>query len=267
MAMRYDWSWDVSQISSGLSMQVTEDGVGGGTYTIDITSGIYSHVAMSQVGATSLPEYLSALMTALSLAGNVYVVTYMGGSYSFLPDGIIEPFSLTLAGSTARTNMAQILGFSGSTGLALSHTSDIRPYYTILPAIEARSMMTDEYEPEGMVFEAVTDGGDAFQVSKGSDEVWSDWMQVAETDVAPSVATEPGTPVFERQATAEVPWTYQHAWRHHRTGAHPFLVTDGSEQAIHVLRGEGSSLKPTRFATQDYPLWSVSFKTRLLGRL
>ncbi len=130
--------------------------------------------------------------------------------------------------------------------------------------------MSDEYEEEGGVSESVADDGTAFHIAKDGLAIYSDWVQMGETNTAPTTHTDDGTPVFKRSATAEVPWTYQHAFEHARTlGSAPFLVVDSgtAESAVHQMRADGSSLKASRFASADIDLWNVPFKTRLLGRL
>ncbi len=153
---------------------------------------------------------------------------------------------------------------------ALSYASNVGPSFMILPANPGRSNMSDEYEEEGGVSEAVAADGTAYPIAKAGMALYSDWVQMGETSAGTFTAGGDGTPVFKRDATTDVPWSYQHAWEHSRTlGAAPLLVVDSgtSESAVHRFRSDGSSLKPTRFGSQDFDLWNVPFRTRLLGRL
>jgi hypothetical protein len=200
-------------------------------------------------------------------------VTYVfvaGGNEAFYTiDYSAGDFSLDLTGSDTQVTMRRVLGFSGDQSTSDAYSSDVRPYYVILPAMPGRSECSDEYEPEGITNESIADDGSAYQISRATSEILSDWIQMAESTTAPDTFTNNGTYVFERDATSAVPWSYQHAWRHARTGYHPFLVVDSgtSENAVHMLRADGSSFMPQRMASKDYPLWNIPFRTRKLGDL
>lgn len=267
MALRYEWCWDIDLIGN-VAAKVTDDG---GSFEVQITTGAFGHTDISGVDS-DFTDFASELETALNdgtSSADTYTVTWNGTTgyeIAYGGEGFALAFS-TVTTAAEGTRMAQILGFSGDASSATSQTSDVRPYYVIIPAIQGRSMMSDEYEPDSIMYESTADDGSVRQVSRETSEIWSDWTQTAETTAAPSSFSAAGTYVFERQATSAIPWTYQHAWEHQRTGDTPLLVLDGTEQAVHQIRAEGASFKPTRFAGQDLPYWQIPFRTRLLGRL
>lgn len=275
MALRYEWAWRIQSIGT-VAIKVTDDG---GTSTVSLTSGTYAHTSISSVvpGYTAFSAALKAALDADSTLSGTYTVTWNGTTgYTISVTGS-SSLTLSFATTTAAhgTRMQRILGFSADQSGATSYSSDVRPYFMIIPAIQGRSELSDEYEPPDIAMEDVADDGTAELTSRyeGDDEsdddgeVWLDWTQNAETETGPSVFSGEGTFVFKRQATSAVPWTYQHAFKHMRRGHHPFLVLDGSEKAVCQIRADGASFTPRRFAGTDQPFWTIPFRTRLLGRI
>lgn len=297
MALRYEWGWDVEALqldgtAVGSLAVYGDDGTDNGLVTI--SSGTYAHTAIdSATGSGTFTKFdpaIEAAFTALSIGMNVIysasTATYtldLGaiGSLDFrdaaTPNGVGS-------GSSAGKMMAALLGYNyqhdDATGGSASdpynirlsgqqsYASNCRPYCVILPTIQGRSEMSDEYEPEGVSRESVADDGTSYHVSVDGASIWYDWIQMAETDSPPATHSDDGMAVFKRNATAEVPWSYQHAWEHARTGGSlPFLVVDGSDSEVYRLRSDGLAFRPQRFASKDYSLWSIPFRARLLGRL
>lgn len=299
----YAWGWDVAagmllydgfygqNPSAVASLSCTvDDGTDSGT--AEITSGSYSHIDMStRLGtAGEYTAFSTALDTEITtvLATNGVTVTFSyltGYTLTFGATSTIDFTSGTLGDSTGKM-LAAILGFNyqhpDATGGASSdpynvslsgassYTSNCRPYYFLLPTITGRSQVTEDYEEDGAVNEAVADDGTAYHVAKDGVGVWYDWVQMAERNDPDTAFTAfgAGAPVHKIWATRAVPWTYQHAWEHARTGgSHPFFVVDDViAYDVHALRADGLSFRPSRFASQDYDLWNVPFRTRMLGR-
>lgn len=292
--LHYLWSWDVERIGS-LEMVVTSTATG--AFTVTISEGVLVHCLRGPFGTTvtdtwDLTDFEpSSFAVALEDAINAehaetdLQVRYLPGSgYALYWNG--STFALTFSTQgDAGERMRRVLGFSGDViafdmvsapwvgevGSPVQHRSDVRPIYQIIPAIEGRSKVSDEYEPDGIVDEAVADDGSAFQISKDTNEIWLDWVQESETNEEHTGSFDAGTPTHRRFETTEVPWSYQEAWEHAKGGQPPFIVADQLDQeneeiAVHTLRAEGLSFKPTRFAAQDTPLFSLAFRTRLLGR-
>ena len=267
MALRYEWCWDIAVIGA-LAVKVTDDGA---AFEVRLTSGTYCHTDISTVDA-DFTDFAAALQSALqagTAGAGTYAVTWNGTTgytIAYTAGNITLSFT-TVTTAAEGTLMRQILGYSGNKSGAASHASDVRPYYLIIPAIQGRTEMSDEYETGEMMRESSADDGTTYQISRDSSEIWSDWTQAAETETAPSSYSSAGTFIYKRLGTSAAPWTYQHAWEHMREAKHPFLVLDGSESAVHQIRADGASFHPTRFAGTDLPHWSVPFKTRLIGRL
>lgn len=263
MALRYEWSWDFAQIGPA-AVRVTDDG---GTFDVRLSLGHYCHTNISSV-ASGVTDFATALQTALNAgtSSGTYAVQWFS-PYNLQYDGTSFALNFTAVTAAEGLLMRRILGFSANVSGLTEYDGDVRPYYLILPSIQGRSQMSDEYEPTDIMAEAVADDGSVYQVARDTTEIHSDWAQQAETETGPASAFADGTLAFKRHATAAAPWTYQHAFEHHRAGNHPFLVIDGSEQAVHRLRADGSSFMPQRFAGVDQPHWSIPFRTRLLGRL
>lgn len=303
MALTYNWGIDAALFTNTLKVSVG-DTVDSGTATLAST---YCHVDMSSVtGAGTYTALAGALQTAiravLTTHATDYTVTYSAslGQYTIDNAGartLTLDFTDATLGNESGFRLAEALGVTGANGFATagsgydatfaingeSFHSDVRPFYLIAPTIQGRSDMSDEYEAETLISEAVADDGTAYYSSPAAGVYLSDWIQMAETDSPPASAfggdssgstpatsRTDGMPVFKRSVTAEVPWSYQHAWEHTRTGGSlPFLVVDDgtSESAVHELRSDGGAFRPTRFASKDFALWSVPFKTRLIGRV
>lgn len=279
MSLRYEWSFDLAALG-GVAVVVDDDGSAG---EAEIASGTHAHTSIATVedvegnavarysAYTAFAVVLAAALNTASTGVGTYTVTW-NGTTGYTVAYSAGNFSLSFSTVTTAAQgvlLRQILGFSGDKSGAASYSSDARPFFVIIPTVEGRTQMTDEMEPDDLASEAVADDGTAYQVSRDSLEVWSDWRQTAETNTAPSTFSAAGTPVYARHATSAVPWTYQHAWRHMRLADHPFLVLDTgtSESAVHQIRAEGASFRPQRFAAADYDLWSLDFRTRLIGRL
>lgn len=280
MSLRYEWTFDLDVLGLGVAVDLDDDGSAAEARLATGTFGHTSIATVVDVEGTTVSRYslytafataFQTLLNDTTTGSGAYTVTYNGTTgYTVAYDA--GNFSLTFSTVTTAAEgvlLRQILGFSGDVSGAASYSSDVRPYFVIIPTIEGRSSMSDEIEPDDIVQEAVADDGTAYGVARDTVEVWSTWQQTAETNSAPSTFSSEGTPVFQRSATSAVPWTYQHAWRHAREGDQPFLVLDTgtSESAVHAFRADGAAFKPVRFAAPDYPLWSLDFKTRLIGRL
>lgn len=172
--------------------------------------------------------------------------------------------NFTLAFSTAADlRLRAALGFTGDKSGASTYTSDSVAKYVLVPAIQARSLSTDIHEPDDIAEESVSDGGDAFVVTRKSAERMWKWEQTME-----SYAT-----VFNRAATAYTGtlWTWQDFFEHTR-GTHPFAVRDSgwtSTQAddgdIFRLTAKGAAFTPKRVTSDFDDLWNIPFSARWLG--
>lgn len=286
MALRYEWTVYVDDFSAGFGVNV-DDGTDSGNITT-LTSGTYCHTDITGVLGGSLgtdwASWLQSAIRAVLTTANDATVTYNAGSHTYtLTFG--STTTVDFRDGTLTTvegiNLAKVLGFTANNASATgsgydcqlsgstSYTSDVRPYYLISPVIQGRSEVSDEYEPEGLTQDAESDDGTDYHSSRDGSCVYYDWVSTFENDDSPPTSnSDDGAPVFKRNAGTNVPWSYQHAWEHLRTGGSlPFLVVDGSDSEVHRMRAEGCSFVPRRSADKDVGLWSVPFKSRLLGTL
>jgi hypothetical protein len=281
MSLLYYFGFDVAMLSGGLTVIVTDSsGLLGAnrTFTVSITSGTFAHIALSSVmGTGEYTAFAAALEAALeagSALGSVprtYTVSWSSTTGYTIAVNSGATLTLDLTGSEAQIRMRLLLGMAGDRTGSTSYSSTRRPWYLIIPATQCRTAMSDEYEPPDVVSEETNDSGaGTSEISREEDEVWLDWAQTAEDpNDLPSGAFDPGTPVFERQITTALRWSYQHAWAHHQDSGDPFAVVEGGVVAgsdVARLRAEGSSWEPNRMGS-DYDAFSIQFKTRLLGRL
>ncbi len=258
MALWYAFGFDVTKIGH-LAFDIADDG--GGAYEGNITSGTFCGVDISAIasGYTDFATALATELNATSSGAGTYTVTEDATSWYTVAydNGNFTLGFSTVGTATEGTRLRQLLGFSGDQTGAASYTSDIAPYYMMLPQVAGRSLVTREFMPSGIAADAEADDGSSYGVARGTSPLYYDWSQVAETKAV----------TFKADAAAGAPWTWQHAWEH-AANVEPFLVTDGSEQAIHKLRGVGSAFHPTMMDAADWDnLWSLPFMTRLLGRL
>lgn len=240
------------------------------TIDVRLDAGTFVHITPpSEVEHSVFATGLAAAINGTAGVHGTHTVAFDPASGYEL--GLDEQFALefsTVATPAEGTRMREILGLSGDVEADGSFVvaSDVRPHYFIVPATQGRTGVSDEYEPDDVVSEDVTDGGETDEISRDVDEVWLDWDQTGEDPLDLGEAFDPATPVYEKHETAAIPWSYQRAWTHHQRGFDPIIVTEGSEVTAHRLRAEGASFKPERMAS-DYDMWSIAFRTRLLGRV
>lgn len=256
----YEFSW---QLSSAHTLRITDPG---GTVDLTLDEGLFAHTELTERERTydDLAGALEALIAASALSRAYTIVWSRSSGYTIAADGT---FALDFTAGDAHVAMGRLLGFAGPLSGASSYTSTVRPDFVIIPAQQARKR-PDEFAPDDIVTESVTDGGTTAQVSRYTSETWVDWEQPGENpSELPEVPFDPGTPVYRRQEWALLPFSYQRAWTHHKAGFHPFLVVDGAGETVHRLRAEGAAFRPLRMSSQDFDLWSVPFSTRLIARL
>lgn len=282
MALHYYWGVDLSLIEVGFRVGVTDSSGAAGadrSFNVVITSGTFAHVDFSSV-LTGWEDFAGVLETAVN-AGSAGGATPQTHTISFATStgytwsATGTKLTLDFTGTEAQIALRRFVGMTGDRSGSMSYGSQVRPHYWIIPTIQGRSNDSDDYEPDGISSEASGDDGSVSQISKDTAETFRDWTQAAEP-IEPDAGftfDDPWTAPYERQATSAAPWSYQHAFRHARTGGTeqsgtmPFLVVDGSESSVHALRADGTAFHPQRFAGVDFPLWSIAFKTRVLGRL
>lgn len=255
--LTYLAGFDTAEIGA-FSVAVAVSAPVGTSGTATITAGRYAHASLSATyGSLAYSAFRSQLQTQLNTAaaGNNFVVSYDTATAAYTIGGDYD-FTLTWTG-TGGTNLKRALGFTADLSGADSYTSTVRPYYVINAAIAARSQFSDVYEPDDIVVEAVADGGSPYAVSKDTEELWSDWLQYGESKAA----------TLSASATASVPWTWQHFFKHLR-GQHAFGTYDGTTVNVYKLRDKGASFNAqvrSRVVADYDDLWQIRFFCRHLA--
>lgn len=242
--------------ATGLKMTCT---VAGNAATIG--TGTFAHQTLAAVSAVSgYTAFGVAVKSALDTAGGgPYTVTYSATTHLYTISRAAVNFTLDFSGGTTDTRLAQALGFtSTSHSGAITYTSDVRPYYVMVPTELARSQQLPfVYEPEDIVAEAVSDGGTPYAVAKNTTELWSDWSQTMEAKAA----------CFDASAVSSAPWTWQMFFKHTR-GQYPFAVYESAlTNSVYKHRAEGAYFKATPVTVDWDAIYNLRFKTRFLGTL
>ena len=224
-----------------------------------VTAGTYCAETMASISAVS---GYTAFATAVAAA----MTTSMGSTVtgSFNTTTLAYTFSKTGAGdwkigadeaTASIARLGQFTGFSTSVTNASSITSDVTPWFVIETAIDGKSKVTDEYEPDGILSVAEADDGSSYSVSRVTAPIYEDWRFKFESLAA----------TFKREATSSVPYTFQHLIEHVRA-AHPFWVRNASDSAVYKMRAKGAIFSPAR-VTEDFDNhWDWPFLTRLVER-
>ncbi len=246
-----------STVGTNQSMTAT---VQGNTATLAENTYAFSSLA-SVMGSGNYAAFGAAVIVAFNAAhAGTYHVDWSSTTYQWTIYRETAGFTLTFSGASA-LRLRAALGFSGNPSgagtLASPYVSDIRPYYVVVPDIDAATEVSGAYEPPEIVDEAVSDGGTPWAVARQTSEMRSDWKQKFESKAQ----------TYTASAVAAVPWTWQHFFRHVR-GQHPFGVYDsGAGNTVNKLRAEGASFQPNRVTVDDDTYWSLDFLTRQIGTL
>lgn len=262
MALVYYAGIDTADFADGLAVTIG-GAVGSGTATV--ASGTYIAGDNSDVTTITTPPissgygaFIDAVYDALNAAvASSWTVTWNESTLAYT---ISNPTAFTLTfGGTAGQNLSRALGMSLFISSTTSTTSTVRPYYVIQAEIDARSDVSDHYEADDNVEEAIADGGSPYSVSRDTEELRDDWVQ----------SMEPIEAVMSRSAAASVPWTWQHFVTHLRASV-PFYTSDTTSGAksVYVLRAEGASWSSTvrERVVRDWDgLWNIRLSTRFLG--
>ena len=195
---------------------------------------------------------MTAEATSLGWSDPDFTVTFTPTTGKYVLSAA-DTFSIT----AANTDTANFLGFSGSQGLASTHTSSGVAAYCMVPSIDARTNFSREYEPGNISSLAVSDSG---RVKKGivreSVPLYMDWQQ----------AFDPISVIFTAEATGTVFHTWQDFWGHCRQ-TYPFIVHTASNNfELHMLRKTASNFTPVPVEGDNHEYWHLNFETHFMGR-
>jgi hypothetical protein len=255
--------YDIARIGA-LAAIVDDDGPAA---EFRMTAGQYAHRDLSSITAISTytafgTALASALNTASTGAGTYsvswsattgkFTITYSGGAFTLT-------FS-TVTTAAEGTRMRQLLGFSGDTGGNPSAVSDVIPYYYLALTKAGPARYGLPFEVAGQTRRQVSVDGNAFSVRPRTRE-----KRVKFDLMFQSFAT-----VFEDEASASVPWTYEALLGH--VGAwEPILLSYASPErtAVYKMVDPEFSEDARRSAFGDYHGggWHLAVEGQYLGAL
>lgn len=227
--------------------------------TITFSTGTYANVSFAPAtditgyDADAITAFKDALETALDAAGGLngnYTVSFDASTLKYR---IQSTVAFTIA--SANTVAQRILGM---TGASQSSTTDVTftnaAWYSIDSAAGAK---TDphEYEPAGLAGDGAADDGTPAGWAQTTFPRHADW----------ELAAEPLAKVWTREAASTQPWTWERFFEHCRT-VNPFMTVEGIDFTTHMLREQGAHFDPVRMAANYDGVWSIPFRTRILGR-
>ena len=240
---------------------------------VSITTGKYTHIDMTSVmGAGVYDDFATALDTAITAAlGGSWTVTWDQANLAYVI-AHAPAFTITFPNTAAGNVAADMLGFTRNTttGSATTTSSVRRPFYVVRSIIDGQSEQSDEYEPDDITSEAVANNGTSYMIARQQSPILLDWVQPKETNTylsgtAPIAAQ--WSPVFTRNATTLVPWSWEQLFQHAR-GIEPLALNGGSTTSTVVkLRQDGASFRPLRVTPDLQLLWDIPIRSRLLGRI
>jgi hypothetical protein len=271
MALRLEYSFDLASLpTAGVAVDVTD--AGGGPTTVTMATGVHTHTDISSVDS-DFSVFATAFKTALDAAmAGTHTITWNGTTgYAVVSDSATFELDFSSAG-TQGTQLRQLLGFSGDLTGSTAYSSDVRPYYLIIPIIQGRTRYKLAQETPEVVNEKVADDGSRVFIAKTTADKVGEWMHVAEIETTPGVFSDVGTPVKKTMVDAgtsanDVPWSWEHSFEHLRTHHHRVLVIDGAASEVWEVRADGMFDNSSRWSGEDQPLHQVPFKGRRIGTL
>ena len=188
-------------------------------------------------------------------AAQTYAISASGGN-------IAINFSAIDATAGARIRLA--LGYAGNLSSGASHTSTVRPYYSVLPAATALSRVTRPHARRGFIRGAVTADGGHFAVAPTDLARYCEASVMFESQAGGSPSTA-GTAVFASDTGGLAPWTWEDFFDH-VSAIEPFRADDGTHDWVMTLEPESAHFEPER-AEADWDMWHVPLRGFYEGAL
>ena len=264
----------VTEATGSLDLDITCDGNGiqydDGGAQVDDADTQWCHYNLSGVLGTGIyDDFAGALKGVLDEAslqvGNTwtYTVTFNASAYTYTISAAEGNTALTFSG-TPGSRMRNLLGFTANQGSAASHTSDMRPYYVVIPQLGSRSKLTTYREPGNLIGGAIASDGTHYSIHPQSLPKHYEWTHEFEQHEGDTIAGA-GTGVFiQEHGDTLVPWTWEHFFQHVRA-SEPFGLLDstteiGDELFVHYLRPEHAHFAPKRRQV-DWDKWDIEMRT------
>lgn len=169
---------------------------------VTISSGRYAHVSMASIESACV-AFATTLQAALVTAGFASAtVSYSTTTHAYTLSNGGGSFAIAFPGTTAGTNAKRILGFTAG-ATATSHTSTVRPYYVIVPRLDARSSYSGLRHASRSTRKE-SDDGRGYVARSTAAVVTGQWEH----------QHEPVAATHAYAASSSAPWTWEHLFEH-----------------------------------------------------
>lgn len=251
--------WDNARLNSGTGISLSLTSTDLGATPLTMTTGTYAHVGMdgaSGLGTAIYDDFATAFQAALNALENKYTVTFAPSTGLYTITRSAGVFTLTFAATATATSMRRILGFSATTGSAISHTSDVLPYYWIAPALPAVGGNSRPFHSEGVAFGGMSATGIPYGLAVDTPAKLETLTFMAESNTA----------TFIDDLVAAVPFTWE-AMFDHVMNEHPIGYHTGTNPGrIYMLLSDGGAQFSERNRERLLqPEWDAAWHVTLRG--
>lgn len=240
--------WDFGLIGT-TEMRFSDDG---GSFTITYNSGTYAHRDLSAaMGGGNYLAWITKLiadMNATSSGAGVYTGSWSATTGLYTIAYSAGNFTMTFDVLTSRIRMGQILGFAANQSGASSYVSTRTPYYFLALARDGMASYTRPFEVAGQTQRVVSINANAYSIGPTT----------YEKRIKGKLRFNTLAKVHADQASASVPWTYEHLLQHAR--AHePVLIstTSTGDLVVKMIDAEFSEEARTPVWQDYHALWDL----------
>ena len=227
--------WDAALTADGVGLSLQLDSTAGGPYAVVISTGTFAHIDLTATAAGldgAYDDFATALKTALDATADTstYTVSFSTttGLYTITRDAG-GTFTLTFAATDTAIAMRRVLGLSATTAsTAAVITSDVRPYYWIVPALPGVGRVSRAYHGDAVAFGGITGTGIPYGLAVDGPAKFEDITFMAEANTA----------TLDDDLVAAVPFTWE-GFFDHVANQHPYYYYSGTNPGrVYVLRSE-----------------------------
>ncbi len=275
--------WDFGRVGT-MSMMVTEntgsltfavvcdeDGVQSADWTgsavadleVEDDDTAYCHEDLTSVlGSGQYDDFATALALGLTEGsrryGNTrtYTVTWNRANQTYAIGVSAGTFAVSFSAidSAQGERMRLLLGYASNLGQAATHTTTVRPYYSIVSAATALSRVTRPHARRGTVRGMVTSSGAHFAVAPAQLARYCEATVMFESTAGGSPSTA-GTAVYASDTGGLAPWTWEDFFDH-VSAIEPFRVDDGTHDWVMTLDPDMAHFEPERHQP-DWDMWHI----------
>ena len=244
-----------------------------GANVVSITTGTYCHLSLAAVEVdsrsvstinTGFTAFAAALQTAINAACTLdYLVTFSGDSLEYQIESDLGG-SFTLAfGAGAGDIMRRILGFTATTGSAVVHSSNARPWYLVRAEIDGRSNYSLPLARTGQIRTAIGDDAAIYSLGPTRLVKTSKWEH----------AFEQPARVHRYLSVADtvvggVSWTWEDWMDHAARYSVPCVIVDSVESLVFrtSVPFEGNAARRRKKDAEPQQIVAID-ATAIVGRL